>query len=181
MKIYIGWSLNYFEKYILHGRVFVLFSHFPVQPHKIARNSKTQTVFLGRDNKGPDQSVQMLLSGSLFSPMKKVFFLMMLVKALKTCNSMQVEHLSSGFLTRSYTNQAVQPQKMARGLRFQIYKEEGLSCLCSKNKGADQLHGCLYYTEGLLVMFPPTLACRGELLELIMHATFCVAIIFYYH
>ena len=74
MKIYIGWSLNYFEEYILHGRVFVLFSHFPVQPHKIARNLKTQTVFLGRDNKGSDQSVQMLLSGSLFSPMKKVIF-----------------------------------------------------------------------------------------------------------
>ena len=73
---------------ILHGRVFILFSHFPVQPHKIARNSKIQRVFLGRDNKGPDQSVQMLLSGSLFSPMKKVFFflffLMMLLKALKT-------------------------------------------------------------------------------------------------
>ena len=32
--------------------------------------------------------------------------------------------LSSWFLTRSDTNQAVQPQKMARGLQFQIKKVE---------------------------------------------------------
>ena len=30
---------------------------------------------------------------------------------------------------------------MARGLKFQIYKVEGLYYLCSENKGADQLHG----------------------------------------
>ena len=48
---------------------------------------------------------------------------------------------SSGFPTRSHTNQAVQPQKMARSLKFRIYKEEGLYYLCSKNKGADQLRG----------------------------------------
>ena len=43
--------------------------------------------------------------------------------------------------TRSDTNQAVQPQKMARGLKFQIYEEEGLYYLCSENKGADQFRG----------------------------------------
>ena len=30
---------------------------------------------------------------------------------------------------------------MARGLKFRIYKEEGLYYLCSENKGADQLRG----------------------------------------
>ena len=33
---------------------------------------------------------------------------------------------SSQFPTRSDTNQAVQPQKMARGLKFQILEVEGL-------------------------------------------------------
>ena len=41
----------------------------------------------------------------------------------------------------SYTNLAVQPQKMARGLKFRIQKVEGLYCSCSENKGVDQLHG----------------------------------------
>ena len=49
------------------------------------------------------------------------------------------ENLSSGFPTRSDTNRAVQPQKMARGLKFRIYIEEGLHYPCSENKGADQL------------------------------------------
>ena len=44
------------------------------------------------------------------------------------------------FPTCSDTNQAVQLQKMARGLKFQIKKVEGLYYLCSENKGADQLH-----------------------------------------
>ena len=48
---------------------------------------------------------------------------------------------SSGFRTRSDTNWAVQPQKMARGLKFRIWEVEGLYYLCSKNKGADQLRG----------------------------------------
>ena len=43
------------------------------------------------------------------------------------------------FLTLSDTNQAVQLQKMARGLKFRIKKEEELYYLCSENKGADQL------------------------------------------
>ena len=36
---------------------------------------------------------------------------------------------------------AVQQQKMARNLKFPIKEVEGLYYLCSKNKGADQLHG----------------------------------------
>ena len=44
-------------------------------------------------------------------------------------------------LTRSDTNRAVQPQKMARGLKFRIQEVEGLYYLCSKNKDADQLRG----------------------------------------
>ena len=43
--------------------------------------------------------------------------------------------------TRLDTNQAVQPQKMAGGLKFCIYKVEGLYYLYSENKGADQLCG----------------------------------------
>ena len=43
--------------------------------------------------------------------------------------------------TWSYTNQAVQLQKMARGLTFRIKEVEGLYYICSENKGADQLRG----------------------------------------
>ena len=49
------------------------------------------------------------------------------------------ENLSSGFPTRSDTNLAVRPQKMARGLKFRIYVVKGLYYLCSENKDADQL------------------------------------------
>ena len=45
------------------------------------------------------------------------------------------------FPTWSATNQAVQLQKMARGLKFRIKEVEGLYHLCSENKGADQLRG----------------------------------------
>ena len=45
------------------------------------------------------------------------------------------------FLTWSDTNQADQPQKMARGLKFRIWKVEGLCYLISENKGAGQLRG----------------------------------------
>ena len=45
------------------------------------------------------------------------------------------------FPTRSDTNQAVQSQKMARGLKFHVYKVEELYYPCSENKGADQLRG----------------------------------------
>ena len=46
-----------------------------------------------------------------------------------------------GVPTRSDTNRAVQPQKMARGLKFRIKEEEGLYYPCSKIKGADQIRG----------------------------------------
>ena len=49
--------------------------------------------------------------------------------------------MSSDFLTRSDTNLAVEPQKMARGLKCWIQEEAELYYLCSKNKGADQLRG----------------------------------------
>ena len=55
------------------------------------------------------------------------------------------------FPTRSDTNQAVQLQKMARGLKFRIQKVKGLQCLCSENKGADQLRG--YREAGLRLCF----------------------------
>ena len=45
------------------------------------------------------------------------------------------------FPTWSDTNKAVQLQKMARGLKFQIKKVEGLYYPCSENKYADQLCG----------------------------------------
>ena len=45
---------------------------------------------------------------------------------------------SLGFPTWSDTNRAVQPQKMAGGLKFRIEEVEGLYYLCRENKGADQ-------------------------------------------
>ena len=57
------------------------------------------------------------------------------------------------FPTWSDTNQAVQLQKMARGLKFRIQKVEGMYYLCSENKGADQLRGhreadlCLWFSH----------------------------------
>ena len=45
------------------------------------------------------------------------------------------------FPTSSDTNQAVQSQKIVRGSKFWIKKVEGLSYLCSENKGAEQLRG----------------------------------------
>ena len=48
------------------------------------------------------------------------------------------------FPTWSDTNQAVQLQKMARGLQFWIKKVKGLDCVCSENKGADQLRGYVF-------------------------------------
>ena len=47
---------------------------------------------------------------------------------------MSRENSSSVFLTRYDKNQAVQPQKMVRGLKFHIEEVEGLYYLCSKNK-----------------------------------------------
>ena len=51
----------------------------------------------------------------------------------------------------SNKNQAVQPQKMARGLKFPVKEVEGLYYLCSENKGADQL--CGYHAADLRLCF----------------------------
>ena len=45
------------------------------------------------------------------------------------------------FPTWSDTNQSVQLQKIARGLKIRIEKVEGLYYPYSENKGADQLRG----------------------------------------
>ena len=45
------------------------------------------------------------------------------------------------FLTRSDTNQAVQPMKMARGLKFSIKEVQVLYYPSRENKDADQLRG----------------------------------------
>ena len=44
-------------------------------------------------------------------------------------NKPRQKNLSSGFQTRSDTNQAVQPQKMARDLKYRIWEEERLHYL----------------------------------------------------
>ena len=46
-----------------------------------------------------------------------------------------------GVFTRSDTNRTLQPQKMARGLKFRIEEVEGLYYPYCENKGADQLRG----------------------------------------
>ena len=57
--------------------------------------------------------------------------------------------------TRSYTNRAVQSQKMVRGLKFCIYVEEGLYYQCSEKKGAVQLRG--YREADLRLCFRPSI------------------------
>ena len=49
------------------------------------------------------------------------------------------ENRVSVFVIRSNTNWSVQLQKVARSLRFRIWKVEEWYYLCSENKGADQL------------------------------------------
>ena len=70
-----------------------------------------------------------------------------------------------GVSTRSDTNQAVQEQIIARGLKFRIKVKEGLYYQCSENEGADQLHSrcgsicldlrwmCLHWLEILTTDF----------------------------
>ena len=56
-----------------------------------------------------------------------------------------------GFLTRSNTNQAVQPQMIAGGLKFGMKEVEGLYCLCRENKAAGQLRA--YHAADLHLYF----------------------------
>ena len=58
---------------------------------------------------------------------------------------------SSGFPIWSNTNRAVQPQKIARGLKSRIKEVEGLYYLCSINKGSDQL--CCFHEADLPFCF----------------------------
>ena len=53
------------------------------------------------------------------------------------------------FPTRSDIKRAVQPQKMAKCLKFWIWEVEELYCLCNENKDADQM--CHYRTADLRV------------------------------
>ena len=68
--------------------------------------------------------------------------------------SRDTRKLTTWFPTRSGTNHAVQPEKMARSLKFWIKEEEGLYCLCRENKGADQL--CSYCEAALRLLFELT-------------------------
>ena len=61
------------------------------------------------------------------------------------------ENRSSGFLTRCNTNQPVQSQEQARGMKFWLLVEEELYYPDSENKGADQL--CSYCTADLHLCF----------------------------
>ena len=81
------------------------------------------------------------------------------------CNGESVRHVSGplcrgtlmwqrekNLSSRSVTNRAVQPLKIARGLKFWIKEEEGLYCFCSENNGADQLLICTFvlaYTKSM--------------------------------
>ena len=62
------------------------------------------------------------------------------------------KNLSLGFPAMSNTNQPVQLQKMARGLKFGILEVEGFYYICSVNKGADQLRS--YSTADLCLCIP---------------------------
>ena len=48
-------------------------------------------------------------------------------------------HEKNNVVSKQVWHRAVQAQKMARGLKFWIWKVEELYYLCSENKGADQL------------------------------------------
>ena len=56
-----------------------------------------------------------------------------------TGNYLDMRKPTFGVSVRSDTKWAVQSQKMARGLKFQILEVERLYYLCSENKGTDQL------------------------------------------
>ena len=75
-----------------------------------------------------------------------------------------LENLSFGFSARSDTNSAVQPQRMAIGVKFQIHEVEEFYYLCSKNNGADQLH--YKHTADLHLCFcmckKQVFSCRGS-------------------
>ena len=63
-----------------------------------------------------------------------------------------------GFTTRSDTNRFVQPQKMARGLKFRMLVVEELYYPYSKDKGADQL----YREDCFRICKKPVFSRRGS-------------------
>ena len=73
-----------------------------------------------------------------------------------------------GVSDQVHTNQAVQPQKMVRGLKFRIWVLEGLYYPYNKNKGADQLRG--YREADLRLCFRicknPFFARRGSVITI---------------
>ena len=52
-----------------------------------------------------------------------------------------MSHILHGFPTTSNTDQAVQPQEMARGLKIRNYEIEELYYLYRENINADQIRG----------------------------------------
>ena len=64
-----------------------------------------------------------------------------------------------------HKNGAVQPQKMAGGLKFRVKEVEGSYYPCSENKGADQLRG--YREADLCLCFriskKPVFSRRGSM------------------
>ena len=66
-------------------------------------------------------------------------------------NELCHEKTCLGFPIRSDTNWTVEPQKMVRALKFRIKDVGGLYCLCSKNKGTDQM--CCYHAADLHLCF----------------------------
>ena len=62
-----------------------------------------------------------------------------------------------GVSDKSDTNQAVQPQKMVKGLKIRIQDVEGLYYPCSKTNGADQLRN--YCAADLCLCF---LICKMQ-------------------
>ena len=66
--------------------------------------------------------------------------LLLVTSCIKTCYNWAAlqEDRTSGIPTRSNTNWAVHPQKIVRGFKFRIYKEEGMFYPSNENNGADQ-------------------------------------------
>ena len=67
---------------------------------------------------------------------KEIFITSFNIVCYMSCN---MRKPTMWILTRSHTNQAVQPLEMTRGLKFCIWEIEVLYYPSSKNKGADQL------------------------------------------
>ena len=61
---------------------------------------------------------------------------------------------------------------MARGLKFWILEEEGLYCLCSGNKGADQLHG---YRAAAFVFAYAKIRFSHDVAQIIVQSCLCTS------